>query len=52
MGRVASELLARALSEEDRAPASSFEWRTGKLGEPLVDLEDKEAVRAVLDEDG
>jgi hypothetical protein len=52
MGRVASELLARALAEENRAPASSFEWRTEKLGEPLVDLEDKEAVRAVLDESG
>jgi hypothetical protein len=52
MGRVASELLARTLAEEDRAPDSRFEWSTGKLGEPLVDLEDKEAVQAVLDERG
>lgn len=48
MGRVASELLARALAEE-RDPPASFEWRAGDLGRPLVDLEDKAAVQAILD---
>jgi hypothetical protein len=50
MGRVASELLAGALAEAENArrPAR-FEWVTRNLGEPRVDLEDKEAVRATLD---
>jgi hypothetical protein len=48
MGRVASELLARALGEHD-APAPPFRWVSDDLGAPSVDLEDKEAVRAVLD---
>ncbi|MEJ7826250.1 MAG: hypothetical protein WKF48_12515 [Solirubrobacteraceae bacterium] len=48
MGRVASELLARALVEDD-SPTPSFHWVTHDLGTPLVDLEDKEALRAVLD---
>lgn len=49
MGQVASELLAQALAEQER-PATRFRWRSGDLGEPLVDLEDKAAVDAVLDE--
>jgi hypothetical protein len=52
MGQLASELLASALTDEADGPTSTFEWRSGSLGEPLVDLEDKEAVRAVLDRDG
>jgi hypothetical protein len=48
MGRVASELLARALDEEPGPPAS-FEWRARDLGTPRVDLEDKAAVQAILD---
>lgn len=52
MGQIASELLAGALAEGANRPASRLEWTTGRLGEPLVDLEDKEAVRAVLDRDG
>jgi hypothetical protein len=50
MGQVASELLAKALAEEAPSPPSRFRWRSGSLGEPLVDLEDKEALRAALDE--
>jgi len=50
MGRVASEVLARALSEREEAPTPPFEWTTADLGAPLVDLEDKEGVRAVLDQ--
>jgi hypothetical protein len=52
MGQVASELLARGMAEENDRPAPGFQWRSGRLGEPLMDLEDREAVRAVLDEDG
>jgi hypothetical protein len=52
MGRVASELLALAFADDDRAPASRLDWRSARLGEPLVDLEDKEAGRAILDENG
>jgi hypothetical protein len=52
MGQVASELLASVLVEEGDRPTSRFEWKSGSLGEPLADLEDKEAVRAVLDRDG
>ena len=50
MGRVASELLAAVLAEPEtaRTPAP-FEWVSRDLGEPRVDLEDKEAVRAILD---
>jgi hypothetical protein len=48
MGRLASELLARALAEE-REPPAPFRWTSADLGTPLVDLEDKAAVQAVLD---
>jgi hypothetical protein len=51
MGQIASELLAKALAEDDSAAVPrSFRWKTGDLGKPRVDLEDKEAVRRVLDE--
>jgi hypothetical protein len=49
MGQVASELLAKGMAEGTDRPAPTLQWRSDKLGEPLVDLEDKEAVRAVLD---
>ena len=51
MGQLASELLATSLQEKERHPAeaAAFEWIARDLGRPLVDLEDKEAVRAVLD---
>lgn len=53
MGQVASELLAGALAgtAPDAAPGA-FEWVSRDLGAPWVDLEDKEAVRALLDERG
>lgn len=50
MGQVASELLARGLAEGADRGEPELRWRSGRLGESLVDLEDKEAVRAVLDE--
>lgn len=49
MGQVASEVLAAALSEESATPVS-FRWRSADLGKPRVDLEDKAAVQAILDE--
>lgn len=52
MGQVASELLARGLAERESHATPELHWMSDRLGEPLVDLEDKEAVRAVLDEDG
>lgn len=49
MGQVASELLARAVATDRDLPAPAFEWTSARLGRPLVDLEDEEAVRRVLD---
>lgn len=49
MGATASELLARALAElEGESTAPSPTLPTKAMGEPLVDLEDAEAVRAAL----
>jgi plasmid stability protein len=50
MGEVASELLARAATEVDDFPTPPFQWIVADLGVPLVDLEDREAVRRALDE--
>lgn len=52
MGQVASELLAPALSGAERSGegATAFELRTARLGRPRVDLEDKDAMWAVLEE--
>jgi hypothetical protein len=52
MGQVASELLAKSMARGADEATEPLHWRSAKLGEPLVDLEDKEAVRAVLDENG
>jgi hypothetical protein len=49
MGQVASELLAQAVAAKDDTPVPEFVWTSRDLGAPLVDLEDKEAVRRVLD---
>ena len=51
MGQVASELLASSLREQTGRPRNpdALTWIAKDLGRPLVDLEDKEAVRAVLD---
>jgi hypothetical protein len=51
MGQVASELLVRALAEPADAQVDEpLGWISRDLGLPRVDLEDKEAVRAILDE--
>lgn len=52
MGQVASELLARAVAADRDTPAPEFTWTSAPLGPALVDLEDKEAVRRVLDQSG
>jgi hypothetical protein len=54
MGQLASELLATSLREEDGRPRDpgGLAWIAKDLGRPLVDLEDKEAVRALLDPRG
>ena len=51
MGQFASELLAASLREHSGRPRnpSGLAWIAKDLGRPLVDLEDKEAVRALLD---
>lgn len=51
MGQLASELLARSLDEADREAdaAPQLAWIAKELGRPRVDLEDKEAVRALLE---
>ena len=51
MGQLASELLARSLREQGSRQnhTAVLEWIAKDLGRPLVDLEDKEAVRAALD---
>jgi hypothetical protein len=49
MGRVASELLAAALADPNRAAhGAPFTWRSGDLGIARVDLEDKEALGRLL----
>jgi hypothetical protein len=52
MGQVASELLARAVATDRDTPAPEFTWTSAPLGPALIDLEDKEAVRRVLDQSG
>ncbi len=51
MGQVASELLATALAESrQHVEPPSFTWMSADLGPPRVDIDDKEALRRVLDE--
>jgi hypothetical protein len=47
IGELASQLLTRALAKEQEPPID-FAWVTGKL-DARVDLEDREAVQAILD---
>lgn len=50
MGQLASELLKKGLSTASTAEEPPFEWTARDLGPPIVDLEDKEAVRRALGE--
>jgi hypothetical protein len=51
MGQLASEMLATSLKEgtERTRNPNGLAWISKDLGRPFVDLEDKEAVRALLD---
>jgi len=49
IGALASQLLARELGEEGERRPQSFSWVSRDLGRPAVDLEDKEALNALLD---
>lgn len=51
MSQLASELLARSLDDADRQVDASpkLSWIANELGRARVDLEDKEAVRALLE---
>jgi hypothetical protein len=48
LGRLVSELLTNALSREVPPSPVPLRWRSQAM-RPLVDLEDKEAVRRALD---
>ena len=48
MGQVASEVLAQAFAATPEA-LPPFKWISHNLGLPLVDLEDKDALWAILD---
>jgi hypothetical protein len=51
MGQVASEALAQAFAQApvERPP---FGWKTHHMGVPLIDLEDKDALYRIFDEEG
>ncbi|HZU14852.1 MAG TPA: ribbon-helix-helix protein, CopG family [Chloroflexota bacterium] len=50
MGELASELLAQQLDRDDGAEDGVLPWTSRDLGLPRVDLEDKEALGALLDD--
>jgi hypothetical protein len=50
MGQVASEALAVAFSGAPVDPPP-FEWKTHNMGPPLIDLEDKDELYRILDEE-
>ena len=49
LGELASQLLARELSGTTEPKPQPFSWISRDLGKPTVDLEDKEAIDALLD---
>lgn len=51
IGELASQLLARALREREPSEPLAFRWVSRDLGTPAVDLEDKDALNAVMDRD-
>jgi hypothetical protein len=50
MGRVASEVLAAGLAQTAAPNVQPLRWAVAELGAPYVDLEDREAVQAILDD--
>ena len=52
LGRLITDLLVTALALEKKEPSRPpFKWITRNMGEPLVELSDKDAVHAALDEE-
>lgn len=49
MGQVASERLAVVLGEGKPKPPAPLRWPSRRMGKPLVDLQDKDALWKVLD---
>jgi len=49
LGELASQLLARGLREDPELQPGPFAWVSRDLGEPAVDLEDKEALASLLE---
>lgn len=49
LGRLASELLAKALAEEEAAAPPAFAWNVQPMG-ARIDLEDRDALALLLDE--
>lgn len=49
IGELASQLLAHGLREERKPQPRTFSWVSHDLGRPVVDLEDKDALNALLD---
>lgn len=49
LGALVSELLSAALATAPPEPGP-FRWTAKAMGEPLIDLDDKDALWAVLDE--
>jgi plasmid stability protein len=50
MGALASELLAQAFATKSDAAPPPLRWVSRDLGMPRVDLEDKEALHRILDD--
>lgn len=49
IGELASQLLARALQDDEPRERAAFKWLSRDLGAPAVDLEDKDALHALMD---
>lgn len=49
MGALASERLAAALREDPTQGPTPLAWPSSRMGAPNVDLDDKEALRRLLD---
>jgi len=51
LGVLVSELLSKALHDEKPEPTVDFHWPVKSMGTPLIDLEDKDALYRILDEE-
>lgn len=49
LGKLISELLAKAMESENNRPGAPFTWVAKDL-QPRIDMEDKDALWSVLDE--